>query len=281
MARPLWNGAISFGLVTVPVSLHSAVEARETLAFNLLHKKDGSRVVQKRFCKAEDVEVPWSEVVKGYQHSKEEYVVVTDEDFERARVPATQTFEIRKVVPAIAVEDLYFDYPYYIGPKGRAAGKPYALLRDALAEMQKIAVGTIVLRQREHLAALEPVGQALVLTTMRFAHEIRQPKDLDLPGARQSWTDKEMKLARQLLDTLSGDWDPEEYRDTYTEALRAVIEAKVEGKAIVTPETPKRPRVVNLMQALERSLRERPLAQAPSRRAPIAHRPRKPRRKAA
>jgi DNA end-binding protein Ku len=116
---------------------------------------------------------------------------------------------------------------------------------------------------------------------MRFAHEIRQPKDLDLPGARQSGTDKEMKLARQLLDTLSGDWDPEEYRDTYTEALRAVIEAKVEGKAIVTPETPKRPRVVNLMQALERSLRERPLAQAPGRRAPIAHRPRKPRRKAA
>ena len=281
MARPLWNGAISFGLVTVPIALHSAVEARETLAFNLLHKKDGSRILQKRFCKTEDVEVPWADVVKGYQYTRDQYVMVTDKDFDRARVPATQTFEIRKVVPATAVEDLYFDYPYYVGPKGRAAGKPYALLRDALAEIQRIAIGTIVLRQREHLAALEPVGNALVLTTMRFAHEIRQPKDLDFPGARQGWTEKEMKLARQLLDTLSGDWDPREYRDTYTDALREVIEAKIEGKAIVTAETPKRPRVVSLMQALERSLRERPLAQASGRRAAPARRPRKARRKAA
>jgi DNA end-binding protein Ku len=281
MARPLWNGVISFGLVTVPVALHPAVESRETLAFNLLHKKDGSRIVQKRFCKAEDVEVPWSDIVKGYQYATDEYVVVTDADFDRARVPATQAFEIRKVVPATDVEDLYFDHPYYVGPRGPSAAKPYALLRDALAEIDRIAIGTIVLREREHLAALEPVGDALVLTTMRFAHEIRQPKGLDLPAARHGWTEKEMKLARQLLDTLSGDWDPREYKDTYTEVLQRVIEAKVEGKAIVTPEMPKRPRVVNLMQALERSLRERPLAKAPSRRVPAQRRARKARRKAA
>lgn len=282
MARPLWNGALSFGLVTVPVGLYSAVAARETLAFNLLHKKDGSRIVQKRFCKAEDVEVPWGEVVKGYQYAKDEYVVLTDEDFERARVPATQTFEIRKVVPAADVEDLYFGYPYYVGPRGQGAAKPYALLRDALVEIEKIAIGTIVLREREHLAALEPVGDALVLTTMRFAHEIRPPKDLDLPGVRRGWTEKEMKLARQLLDMLSGDWDPSEYRDTYTEVLRQAIEAKVEGKAIVTPEAPRRPRVLNLMQALERSLRDRPLAKASPRQAPAARRrPRKARRTAA
>ena len=282
MARPLWNGAISFGLVTVPVALHSAVEARETLAFNLLHRKDGSRIVQKRFCKSEDVEVPWADVVKGYQYAKDEYVVLSSDDFERVRVPATQAFEIRKVVPAAEVEDLYFDYPYYVGPRGQSAAKPYALLRDALIEMERIAIGTIVLREREHLAALEPVGHALVLTTMRFAHEIRQPKDLDLPGARQGWTEKEMKLARQLLDTLSGAWDPREYKDTYTDALREVIEAKIEGKSIVTPEMPRRARVLNLMQALERSLRERPAAKAPGRPGLTARRrPRKASRKAA
>jgi len=281
MARPLWNGALSFGLVTVPVGLYSAVATRETLAFHLLHKKDGSRIVQKRFCKSEDVEVPWAEVVKGYQYARDEYVVLTEEDFERARVPATQTFEIRKVVPAADVEDLYFDYPYYVGPRGQAAAKPYALLRDALVEMKRIAIGTIVIREREHLAALEPVGNALVLTTMRFAHEIRQPKDLDLPASGRGWTDKEMKLARQLLDTLSGEWDPSEYRDTYTDVLRQVIQAKIEGKAIVTPETPKRPRVVNLMQALERSLRERPLAKASRRQATVRRRPRKTSRRAA
>jgi DNA end-binding protein Ku len=286
MARPLWNGALSFGLVTVPVGLYSAVAAREILAFHLLHKKDGSRIVQKRFCKSEDVEVRWAEVVKGYQYARDEYVVLTEEDFDRARVPATQTFEIRKVVPAADVEDLYFDYPYYVGPRGQAAAKPYALLRDALVEMKRIGIGTIVLREREHLAALEPVGNALVLTTMRFAHEIRQPKDLDLPGSGRGWTEKEMKLARQLLDTLSGDWDPSEYRDTYTDVLRQVIQAKIEGKAIVTPETPKRPRVVNLMQALERSLRERPLARASGRQTTqhettARRRPRKASRKAA
>jgi DNA end-binding protein Ku len=282
MARALWNGAVSFGLVTVPVGLFTAVESREALAFNLLHKKDGSRIVQKRFCKAEDAEVPWSEVVKGYQYARDEYVVVTDEDFERARVPATQTFEIRKVVAGADIEDLYFDHPYYVAPRDRSAMKPYALLRDALAESGRVAVGTIVLREREHLAALEPVGQSLVLTTMRFAHEIRPPKELDLPPTKRGWTDKEMKLARQLLDSLSGAWDPTEYRDTYSDTLREAIEARVAGKEIVTPETPRRPRVTNLMQALQRSLDEprRPLAKSPGGR-PARKPSRAGRRKAA
>jgi DNA end-binding protein Ku len=267
--RALWKGTISFGLVTVPINFISATEAGETLAFNLLHKKDGSRIVEKRFCKAEDVEVRWSDVVKGYQYAKGQYVVITDDDFEKARVPATQTFEIRKFVPAIDVEDLYFNHPYYVTPQGRAAVKTYALLRDALRETGKLAIGTIVLRQREHLAALEPAGNALVLTTMRFAHEIRPQKDLDLPKAGKGWTDKEMKLARQLMDTLSGDWDPSEYRDTYTEVVRQIIEAKVKGKAIVTPEPPRPARVVNLMSALRQSLKERPreAAKGPARQA--------------
>jgi DNA end-binding protein Ku len=284
MPRAIWKGAISFGLVTVPISLTSAIEAREELAFNLLHKKDGSRLVQKRFCKEEDVEVPWAEVVKGYQYSKDEYVVVTDEDFAKARVPATQMFEIRAFVPAAEVEDLYFDTPYYVQPEGKPAQKGYALLRDALRETGKLGLGTIVLRQREHLGALEPVDDALVITTMRFAHEILSTKDLDVPSGN-AWNEKEMKLARQLMDNLTDEWDPKQYKDTYTDVLREIIEAKVKGQEIVTPEMPKRPRVANIMKALEASLKERlrELAKAPGRRQalPITKRARGGRRKAA
>jgi DNA end-binding protein Ku len=273
MARALWKGSISFGLVTVPIGLVAAIESREGLAFNLLHKKDGSRIVQKRFCKEEDVEVPWRDVVKGYQHARSAYVVITDEDFEKARVPGTQTFAIRRFVPAHDIEDIYFDHPYYVQPQGRGAAKPYALLRDALAETRKVGVGTIVMRQREHVAALAAAGPALVLTTMRFAHEIRSPERLDLPGTGHGWTDKEMKLARQLMDTLSDEWDPGAFRDTYTEVLRGLIEAKVEGKEIPAPETPRRPRVTSLRQALQRSLEEPPpLAKARGRRVARAGR---------
>ena len=266
--RALWKGSISFGLVTVPISLVSAAEPRETLAFNLLHRKDLSRIVEKRFCTKEDVEVPWKEVVKGYQYARDQYVVVTEEDFARVRVPATQTFDIRRFVPAADVDGLYFSHPYYVVPQGKSAVKAYALLRDALRATGRLAIGTIVLRQREHLAALEPVDAALVLTTMRYAHEIRRQKDLDLPAAGKGWADSEMKLARHLVDTLSGDWDPRDYRDTYSDALRKVIRAKVEGKEPAAAELPKPARVTNLMDALRRSLEKRPrkLARATGRR---------------
>jgi DNA end-binding protein Ku len=266
--RALWKGSISFGLVTIPISLVSATEPRETLAFNLLHRKDGSRIVEKRFCAKEDVEVPWKDIVKGYQYAKDQYAVLTEEDFARVRVPATQTFDIRRFVPAADVEDLYFNSPYYVTPQGKPGLKAYALLRDALRETEKLAIGTIVLRQREHLAALEPVDQALVLTTMRFAHEIRRVKDLGLPASGKGWTDGEMRLARHLVDTLSGEWDPSEYRDTYTEALRKMVEAKAKGKETTAPEMPAPARVTDLMEALKRSLEKGPgrLARAAGRR---------------
>lgn len=267
MPRSIWKGAISFGLVTIPVSLYSAVERRETLSFHLLHKKDLSRIENKRFCKEEDVEVPWSELVKGYEHAKGEYVVVTDEDFARARVPATQTFDVRAFVPASEVEDLYFDEPYYLAPNGRAAVKAYALIRDALRETGRLGVGTVVLRMREHLAAIEPAGDALVLSTMRFAHEIRSPKELDLPRAGEGWSKKEMDLARQLVDTLASSWDPTQFRDTYTEVLREVIEAKVEGKQIALPGAPRRPKVTSLMKALQASLKDGGSRKAPAKAA--------------
>jgi DNA end-binding protein Ku len=267
MPRPIWKGSISFGLVTIPVNLYSAVERRETLSFNLLHKKDNARIQNKRFCSEEGVEVPWGEVVKGYEYAKGQYVVITDEDFEKARLPATQTFDIRAFVPADEVPDLFFEEPYYLEPNGRGGVKAYALLRDALKDTGRIGVGTVVLRQREHVAAVEPSSDALVLSMMRFAHEIRSPKDLELPKAGEGWTQKEMDLAHRLIDTLADTWKPEEFRDTYTEVLREVIEAKVQGKE---PELPRaeRPRPVgNLMKALEASLARKEPTKAAGRAA--------------
>ena len=182
MPRAIWKGAISFGLVTVPVGLYAATERASELHFRLLHAKDESPIDYKRVCEAEGVEVPWKDIVKGYEVSKGEFVVMTDKDFARARTDATQTFAVRDFVPARAIDFLYFEQPYYLAPQGKAAAKSYALLRDALAKADRVGVGTFVLRQREHLGALEPVGNALVLTTLRFAHEIRKPDTLDLPG---------------------------------------------------------------------------------------------------
>jgi DNA end-binding protein Ku len=252
----MWRGAVTFGLVTVPVALFAATERRNELSFRLLHAKDESRIDYKRFCAEEGVEVPWGEIVKGYEVSKGEYVVVTDEDFAKARVPATQTFEVRDFVPAQAIDDLYFDHPYYLAPSGKAAAKPYALLREALERSGRVGVGTIVMRQREHLAALEPAGEALVLTTMRWAYEIRAPRSLDLP-ARIAKDNRELSLALQLVDTLASDWDPERYRDTYRDILMDVIRRKAEGKPIRAPKAERPPRVRSLMSALEASLKAR------------------------
>ena len=276
----MWKGSIAFGLVTVPVSLYAATERSERLSFHLLHAKDGGRVDYKRFCVKEDEEVPWDEIVKGYEHRKGEYVVLTDKDFEKAKTPATEAFDIRAFVDADDIDFLYFDTPYYLAPSGKSGVKAYALLRDALEETGRVGVGTIVLRQREHLAALEPSGEALVLTTMRFAHEIRSPASLDLPRAKAGYQPRDMKLAHQLIDTLSAEWDPKEFKDTYTDVLKRIIAQKIKGEEITVPEVPERPKVTDLAAALRESLEHgrRPPAKmerrraAPARRAVARHR---------
>ena len=265
--RAVWKGAVTFGLVTVPVALHTATDRKNELAFRLLHAKDQSPIDYKRVCEAEGAEVPWREIVKGYPIAKGRYVVVTDKDFEKARVMATQTFEIRDFVPAGAIEDLYFDHPYYVAPASAGAAKPYALLRDALAKSGRVGVGTIVLRQREHLAALEPAGEALVLTTMRWAYEIRSPSALGLPSSTTTRDRRELELALRLIDTLAADWDPKRYKDTYRDVLMDIIERKAAGKEIRAPKAERPPKVRSLMSALEASLRERrPAIKAAGRR---------------
>jgi DNA end-binding protein Ku len=255
-ARAMWKGAVTFGLVTVPVALHAATERKNQLSFRLLHAKDESPIDYKRFCEKEGVEVPWREIVKGYELAKGRYVVVTDEEFDKARVKATQTFEIRDFVPEHAIDDLYFDHPYYLAPAGPAAAKPYALLRDALQQSGRVGVGTIVLRQREHLASVAPAGEALVLTTMRWAHEIRSMSGLGLPRHTGTRDRREVELALRLIDTLASDWDPRRYKDTYHDVLMDVIERKAAGNDIRAPKPERPAKVRSLMSALEASLRE-------------------------
>lgn len=242
MPRPLWKGAISFGLVTVPVSLYSATQRQAALSFRLLHKKDHAPIDYRRVCSEENVEVKWKEIEKGYEYEKGRFVIVTDEDFEKARVAGTQTIDLRDFVPATQIDFAYLESPYWLEPS-KTGRKAYALLRAALEKTGRVGIGTFVMRQREHLAALHPVGDAIRLTTMRFADEIRRPKDLDLPSGQPAR--KELDMAIQLVGTLAGDFQPVQYRDTFREVLREIIERKVQGKEIETPGAEKRPKVVS------------------------------------
>jgi DNA end-binding protein Ku len=254
-----------------PGHLYSATERSEKLSFRLLHEKDGSPIDYKRFCEKEDKEVPWDEIVKGYERGKGEFVVLTDADFAKAKTPATEAFDIKAFVKEDEIDFLYFDTPYYLAPSGKSGVKAYALLRDALKESGRVGVGTIVLRQREHLAALEPSGEVLVLTTMRFAHEIRSPKELGVPK-RGVYQAKEMKLAQQLIDTMAAEWDPTAFEDTYTDVLKQIIRQKIKGQEITVPELPQRPRITDLTKALRESLAadRPPLARRSGRRVRAA-----------
>jgi DNA end-binding protein Ku len=263
----MWKGAITFGLVTVPVSLYSATERQAEVHFRLLHKKDASPIDYRRYCSAEDVQVEWNDIVKGYEYEKGQFVVMTDADFEKARTPATQTIDIQDFVPACDIDFAHFDAPYWLEPD-RAGRKGYALLREALSDSQRVAIGTLVLRQREHLVAVRPAGNALMLTTMRFANEIRSAEGLDIPTDVKI-DPREKKLAAQLVETLAGPWQPDKYHDTYTESLQTAIEQKLEGKEIQVAAPGKPPKVIDLMEALQASLKEgrRPPAKANGRRA--------------
>ncbi len=256
MARPIWKGGISFGLVNVPVSLYAASEASEDISFRQLHRKDLAPIQYRRVCSAEGAEVPWGEIVKGYEYAKDQFVVVTDEDLAKARVEATQTIDVRDFVPADEIPWTFFENAYYVEP-AKQGFRAYALLREALKETDRVGIGTIVLRQREHLTALRASDNVLVLAMLKFAHELRSPDALSLPP-ETAVDPREMQLARQLIDTLAGEWKPEQYRDTYTEVLRQAIEQKLEGKEITTPAPQARPAVQDLMEALRRSLAERP-----------------------
>lgn len=237
MPHAIWKGSISFGLVTIPVTLYSAEERRD-LSFRMLDGRDMTPVKQRRVNERTGEEVPWDEIVKGYELEEGSFVVVTEEDFSAADVEATQTIDVIAAVCADEIDPAYFDKPYYLEPS-RAGRKAYALLRETLERAERVALAKVVIRTRQHLAALVPNGPLLMLEILRYPHELRATDTLDLPGdvAEAGVTDDEIAIATQLVDTISRPFDPaaEEYRDTYRDALLDLIKRKAEGGEIAEP----------------------------------------------
>jgi len=252
--RSFWSGAISFGLIYIPVKLYNASETNE-LSFNMLRRSDKSRIRYVRVSADTGEEVPNEEIVKGYEFSKGEYVVLEEDDFKKANVKKTQTVEIVTFVDAAQVDYKLYEKPYYLEPI-KGAAKAYALLRDALKRSGKVGVGRFVLRNRETLGVIKPEGNVIVLNQLRYASEIRPPDELTLPGEGQV-AEKELDMAVSLIDTLSGEWRPEEFHDTYTEDLERIIQAKVEGREPeAVAEAPIPIEVTDLFAKLSQSLEQ-------------------------
>jgi DNA end-binding protein Ku len=255
MAHAIWSGSINFGLVTIPVKLFTAVKSDE-LSFNLLHRNDEGRIKYERVCSVDGKAVPWDEIVKGYEYEKGQYVVLTDDDFKKVNPEATQSVDILEFVELDKINPMYFDKPYYLEPtkQGRHA---YALLREALAKSNRVAVARVVIRTKEYIAAVKPLEDALVLELMHWASEIVNAGTLELPD-RATLPEAEMNMAKMLIDTMSVDaFDPEKFSNRYHDEVLAMIEARANGREL--PKVKKaapRAKVVNLMDVLAQSLEE-------------------------
>jgi DNA end-binding protein Ku len=251
--RAIWKGHISFALVTIPVSLFSATK-RSEISLHYLHKGDLSPVSYKRFCDAEDKEVPWEEITRGYEYEKGQYVEITDEELDRADTELTRTIQITEFVNESEIDPVYFDKPYYLEPQ-KGGERAYALMRDALAQSGRVGIARVVLKSREHLAAVKPVGNMITLEMMRFAHEIVDAGSLQFPE-KMDLSSKEMDLAKVLIDSMTDKFEPSKYKDEYHDKVLTVIQAKVAGAAIA-PGEPKAlapAKVVDLMEILKQSL---------------------------
>lgn len=258
MARPSWNGTISFGLVSIPVSLYSATRSEaEKISFHLLHAKDMGRVGNQRVCKLDGKQLSPDEIVKGYEVAKDEYVVITDEDIKTAEesIETSRTIQISDFVDESEIDPRYFEEPYYIVP-GKNADHVYVLLREALKKTKKVGIAKLAFRSREHLAAIKAEGRAIVLETMHFAAELTPIEDLGLPSEESKVGAKELSMAEQLIGMMASEFEPEKYKDSYREAMLAVIEKKSKGKEIKP--SAKKPaastNVVDIMSKLKASL---------------------------
>ena len=232
-ARGIWNGSISFGLLQIPVTLFAAERRAEELHFRMLDKKDLAPVKFERVSGASGKPVAWKDIVKGYEIEKDNYVVVLPEDFAKANVKATQTIDIQDFVPLDQIASLYFETPYYIAPQKRAA-KAYVLLREALLKKNAAAIATFVLRTREHLVAVMPIAEGLILEVLRFGHELKDISHMPLPTKmdEKAITAREVAMAEQLIDGMMSDWDPKKYKDVYYRDVMKLIEEKAKhGKA--------------------------------------------------
>ena len=258
MARAIWSGSISFGLLNVPVKLYSAV-SKQTVRFRELREGDGSRVKHKRVAESDGKEVPYEKIVKGYEYAPDQYVVLSRDELSELDPKRTRAIEIQDFVDLDDIDPIYFEQPYYLGPD-KGAERAYALLVQAMKEARKVAIARFVLRNKEHLAAIRPMDDALTLTTMRFHDEVSSPQDLDgevFEEAKPKKPEKrELEMAKQLIESLTSDFEPNKYRDEYREELLDLLERKAKGKEVVSApsEELKPTKAPDLMAALEESL---------------------------
>jgi DNA end-binding protein Ku len=252
--RPIWTGAVSFGLVNVPVKLFSATSPQE-LHFHMLHDKDAGRIQMKRVCSVDHAEVPYEHVVKGYEVRRGQYVTLTREELEAFKPRAAKTIEIEEFVDLNQIDPIYYQTTYYLVPD-RGAARAYELLREAMESQRKVGVARMVLRTRQSLCAVRPMGKALAVSTMLFADEVVSESSLSgLPDAKEKPREKELQMAEQLVKSLSAKFAIENYKDDYRGQVLALIEKKAEGEQIVAePAEEPRGKVVSLMEALQASL---------------------------
>src|SRR5579884_1162519 len=253
MASSVWKGHLTFGLVSFPIRLFSAARA-ETISFNLLHKDDHSRIKQVTFCQAEDKAVPRTDLVKGYEYEKGQYVVVEEEDIKKVAPKTAKVMEILEFVKASQVDPIYLESSYYVAPD-EGGEKPYALLYEALRKSEYYAVAKVAMHNREHIIILRPGSKGILSHTMYYQDEIRQVEEFRTDTSLVK--DKELEMAKMLISSLEADFEPQKYHDTYRDNLQKMIEAKIEGKKVVaTPAAHVAP-VIDIMEALKRSLAEK------------------------
>jgi len=253
MATSIWKGHLTFGLVSFPVRLFAAARS-ESLSFNQLHKEDNSRIKQVIYCQAEDKPIPRSEIVKGYEYEKGKYVVVDDEDIRKVAPKTAKVMEIQEFVKADDVDPVFLESSYYMAPD-EGGEKPYSLLFEAMKQSKYYGVAKIAMHNREHVVIIRPGDRGMVLHTMYYADEVRRSDEFRTDAANLK--EKELALAKMLVESLAGDFEPEKYHDTYRDNLRRMIEAKIEGNKVVeTPETHIAP-VIDIMEALKKSLEMR------------------------
>jgi DNA end-binding protein Ku len=252
-ARPTWKGYLKISLVTVPIKVFPATDAGATLSFNQLHAECQTRIQQKRWCPHCQREVPNTDIVKGFEFEKGRYVVVGEEDIEKVRVPSTRVISLEKFTDDTAIDPIYLERPYYLAPDGAVAKEAFAVIREGMKG--KAGIGKVALYGREYLIKVQPREQGLVMYTLRHANEIRRMDAIDeLSDMPATVKPAEVKLAQQVIGTFEGDVDFESYRDDYQAGLREIIDAKIEGREIVAVEEEAPPKVVNLMDALRKSL---------------------------
>jgi DNA end-binding protein Ku len=253
VARALWKGSLAFGLVNIPIELHTAVRNHRP-KFRMLHAKDRSPVRFERVCIRDGTPVAWEDLVKGYEYAKGHFVVMTKDDFKAAALEKTRAVDIIDFVNADDIDDRYFETPYYLVP-AKGGERAYALLREAIRKSGRVGIAKFILRDAQHLAAVEAIDQALVLSIMRFADELVDVSQFDLPAAKDV-RQSELDMAKALVNSLAAEWDPSKYTDQYRENLMRIVKGKAEGAEpeLEAEETPRRGEVVDLMERLRRSL---------------------------